>query len=338
MARMDELNSMPIPTAYQVLRAYDNRACFIERRPDVYLYSGETGPTEIICDIRAGPATDGDVDFGGTPSDLDQDSGVSWLWTRTSSRLLVISTPYYEGRHWALSPSEFTPLLAQLEALHSKGFVHGDIRCFNIAFGPTSRLFDCDYGGRAADDSSSGATRSPRGGNDLVCDDTSDAVSLAAVARYPLRYRQDLADGSRVGQGGNVVTKFDDWYALASVILRCHRFDRPRSEKDGSPIGPEYEVLADFPFDITAAGGTGAARCEIAHRSRRLKEFLDKMEEKSEAGLTVRPTLRFRQELVRLGFMNDEDSDVEHRREGSGRPDHTGSPHKQVPHGGSRAG
>jgi hypothetical protein len=119
-----------------------------------------------VCDIRAGPATDGTVDLGITPSDPDQDSGgINWLWTRTSSRVLVISTPYYEGRHWALSPSEFKPLLAQLEALHSKGFVHGDIRCFNTAFGAESRLFDCDYGGRASDGSSlGGGGESPRRG------------------------------------------------------------------------------------------------------------------------------------------------------------------------------
>jgi hypothetical protein len=57
----------PFQPAFQVLRAYDNRASFTERGPDVYLCSGETGPTEIVCDIRAGPATDGTVDFGGTP-------------------------------------------------------------------------------------------------------------------------------------------------------------------------------------------------------------------------------------------------------------------------------
>ena len=98
-------------------------------------------------------------------------------------------------------------------------------------------------------------------------------------------------------------------------------------------MGPEYDVLADFPFDTTEAVAAGTAQCDemIADRSRRLKEFLDKMEEKSGAGLTVRPTLRFRQELVKLGFMNDDGTEVEHRREGSDPA--TGSPHKQVPRG-----
>jgi hypothetical protein len=123
------------------------------------------------------------------------------------ARVLVISTPYYEGRHWALSPSEFKPLLAQLEALHRKGFVHGDIRCFNTAFGAESRLFDCDCGGRASDGSSLRGAVSPRGGANLVCagdeGPSSNVVPLAAVARHPLRYRQDLADGSRVsGRAG----------------------------------------------------------------------------------------------------------------------------------------
>jgi hypothetical protein len=34
-----------------VLRSYDNRACFTWRRPDVYLYSGETGETMVVCDL-----------------------------------------------------------------------------------------------------------------------------------------------------------------------------------------------------------------------------------------------------------------------------------------------
>jgi tRNA A-37 threonylcarbamoyl transferase component Bud32 len=47
--------------------------------------------------------------------------------------------------------TSFVPVISQLEALHSKGFVHGDIRGFNVVFGKTDEegwLIDFDFGGK----------------------------------------------------------------------------------------------------------------------------------------------------------------------------------------------
>jgi hypothetical protein len=127
-----------------VLRSYDNRACYTERRPDVYLYSGLTGgETKVVCDIRAavGRTEPSESDFGTYPKYGDTHV---WLWKKdrvTSSRLLVIATPFRVGR-------DFVPVVEHLEQLHAAGYVHGDIRCFNMAMGPKGGLFDFDLGGK----------------------------------------------------------------------------------------------------------------------------------------------------------------------------------------------
>ena len=181
----------------------------------MYLLSGETGPTEIICDFREGKATS--RDFGvRDEGDLVGDR----LWGvrgDRSSRLLVISTPFVEGRHWAVSPSEFRPLVAQLESLHGKGYVHGDIRCFNIAFGPNqgSRLFDFDLGGRVVgeaddDDDDEDGPDSPQLSTYRTSEPESDPATSGGMIPpwscrrdvcYPAGNRQDLADGIRLGVG-----------------------------------------------------------------------------------------------------------------------------------------
>jgi hypothetical protein len=123
---------------------WHNRACYTERRPDAYLYSGVTGgETEVVCDIHTGRPKS-DSDFGTYPKYSDTHV---WLWKKdrdTSSRLLVIATPFREGRHYATSPRDFVPVVEHLERLHAVGYVHGDIRCFNMAMGPKGGLFDFD--------------------------------------------------------------------------------------------------------------------------------------------------------------------------------------------------
>jgi tRNA A-37 threonylcarbamoyl transferase component Bud32 len=58
--------------------------------------------------------------------------------------LLVLSVPYHQGRHCATSLSELVPLVKKLKALHEAGFVHGEIRRFNILFSEEDSHF-IDY-------------------------------------------------------------------------------------------------------------------------------------------------------------------------------------------------
>jgi hypothetical protein len=189
-----------------VLRSYDNRACYTERRPDVYLKSDLAGPTKIVCDVRSAvgrPEPSDDRDFGTYPKDSDT---LAWLWKKdraNSSRLLVIATPYREGRHYATSPRDFVPVVEHLERLHAAGYVHGDIRCFNMALGPREGgLIDFDLGGKLAN------------GDGANTD----------VLRYPYGYNHAISDGSRLGRAGMPITKYHDAYALTKAIFACHVF------------------------------------------------------------------------------------------------------------------
>ena len=72
------------------------------------------------------------------------------LWTAGRS-LQVIVTPYRPGTHFATKPTSFLPIIDDLEKLHDKGFVHGDIRGFNTVFDREHGrgcLIDFDFGGK----------------------------------------------------------------------------------------------------------------------------------------------------------------------------------------------
>jgi hypothetical protein len=111
-----------------VLRAYDSRACGTERRPDVYLrWSELEATTGVVFDTAAAArAPGGGTDGSGFGERRPRGDGPSRMWAESGSRLLVISTPFVEGRHYAESPAEFVPLVDQLRRLHGGGFVHGD--------------------------------------------------------------------------------------------------------------------------------------------------------------------------------------------------------------------
>jgi hypothetical protein len=292
----------------------------------VYLHSGETGPTEIVCDFREGKATSlGDVGVRDEGDWVGDRLGGVRRGDRASSRLLVLSTPYVEGRPWAVSPSEFRPLVAQLEALHGKGYVHGDIRCFNIAFGPdqgSCRLFDFDLGGRVVD------------GDDEAAGQGADRSAGALC--YPAGYRQDLADGIRLGAEGQPVTKSDDWYALTSVILRCHELVCPPA----AAAATEEDDGADSRADDDAAAAVSRrervlrrflqGERDVSRHVSRLKAYLGALEDVCQReGWRIAPTSRFAQQLVKEGFAVDPDgTDVGHRRR-EGRDPAPGSPKKK---------
>jgi hypothetical protein len=123
-----------------------------------------------------------------------------WLWD-FGGELLVIETNFHKGRHYALSPKEFIPVVAFLQKMHEKGCVHGDIRCANIVFDKC--LIDFDLGGRLED-----------------------------APAYPSGYASNLYDGSRLGRGLEPITKWHDWYALLTVMFEVHGFHRPATKED----------------------------------------------------------------------------------------------------------
>lgn len=116
--------------------------------------------------------------------------------------LVVISIPYVDGEHFASNVGDFIPIVEFLQRLHDNGFVHGDIRCFNIIFGKC--LIDFDYGG------------------------------VEGSVRYPKGYVKELRDGSRIGEEEEVITTWHDWYALLQVILEFHRL-QPSQISESNP-------------------------------------------------------------------------------------------------------
>jgi hypothetical protein len=120
------------------------------------------------------------------------------LW-RPGSKLLVIATPYREGRHYAKTQAEFVPIISELEKLHQAGFVHGDIRGFNTVFTDAENhdwLIDIDFGGKEHE----------------------------ARTVYPEGYKQHLHDGKRIGREGKQIEKWHDFYALGHLFFGVHDF------------------------------------------------------------------------------------------------------------------
>jgi hypothetical protein len=308
---------------------YDNRAVYTERRPDVYLESeGLTGPTEIVCDFYYN--VDGSSscspmhtakDFGRIPEGSDRSD---WLWADCrkaegcSSRLLVICTPYYPGRHWAQSVGEFMPLVDQLEAFHAKNFVHGDIRATNTAFCESSnncksRLFDWDMGGKVidpADASQSDAKSAEEGEN----------PSSDTVIKYPEGFRSHLFDATRAGWAGMPITKVHDWVALTGLILNCHDLvpspENRTSNNSTTDLFLRMRDLRAFP--------SGSAGDDVGKHVAELRAFLSEVENKK---WEVTLDTEFRADLIEYGYLKEDNLRPTSLQQGS--DDATGSPDKE---------
>lgn len=185
-----------------MLRSYDSRFRPTNRSPEIYLspechdiVGGE--PREVAKfpeDFDTAAFNDNRGDNGGSCDDS------FWSSKSQGRGLLIIATPYRVGGHVAKSAKVFLPVIAQLELLHRKGFVHGDIRAFNTVFGEQDDegwLIDFDFGGQI------GATY------------------------YPDGYRRNLDDGTRIGCEKAIIEKWHDWYALGKLIFTVHNINLP---------------------------------------------------------------------------------------------------------------
>ena len=105
--------------------------------------------------------------------------------------LVVVSYARRRGKHNATSVGQFGDIVRQLRRLHDDGICHGDIRAFNMLFGPTeSCLIDFDFAGRPGE------------------------------KVYPEGFNVDLADCTRHAKArASKPIQFEhDWYSLASVM------------------------------------------------------------------------------------------------------------------------
>jgi hypothetical protein len=251
-----------------VLRAYDNRMFFTERRPDIYLATilGLTEGTETVCEFHDASLSSL-MAFDGR----EDDSNTSvWLWA-FRGKLLIISTPFYRGRHWARTPEEFLPIVEQLKTLHRNDYVHGDIRCCNIIFqdNKQGRLVDFDFGGKNNGD----------------------------TTKYPRGYQRTLFDGFRPGKGGSPVTKRDDWLSLRFVIFAFHDFFPPEHASSVT-----YEQLLQRERQRLQMDHLKRELAEKeAPTAEEIQELVDFLKEIGRNRWTVEPGFGFRERLEEYG-------------------------------------
>jgi hypothetical protein len=192
--------ALSFPFMTKVLRSYDSRLRQTQRRPDVYLASQRVGKARIVCTFKDKSASDRSED------NVQRCDDNAWLWEERGC-LLILATKYHRGLHWTDSFSDCVAVVQRLKALHVAGYVHGDIRAFNIVFG-ANELIDYDFGGKVN--------------------------PVDGTPKYPHGYKPDLPDGSRWGKEGRSITMYDDWYALRMVLTHFHEIE---------PIAPEAQAV-----------------------------------------------------------------------------------------------
>jgi hypothetical protein len=268
-----------------VFRCYDNRLCFTERRPYAYLNGLVSGASELFHIKDHGPI----LDFGKREN---VSNTPYWFWM-FRGQLLVISTPYLPGKHYAESPLQLLALVIQLEELHARGGVHGDIRGFNVVFHKeaivgqdrTNRTFDLE-GFRAY----------------LI--DFDFAGMDGADTKYPVGY-QHVSDGARRGIAGQPITSHQEWCALRFILFRFHDIDPPlpppRSWKAFFSGGNPWEEVYALMCARDKLGKTFALdKFPSASERLELKRFLLKIHK---LGWVVSPDCEFKDALQRNGLL-----------------------------------
>ena len=144
------------------------------------------------------------------------------FWTYSSAnrgKLLIIAIPYKEGQHVATKPTDFIPVMDQLQKLHSFGYAHGDIRAFNVVFcGDDGGLIDFDFSGKPENNKA-----------------------------YPRGYKRSLEDGSRIGDPTvreySKLAFWHDWYALGELIFTIFRLLPQSNEQQSKDLSGRGDKL-----------------------------------------------------------------------------------------------
>jgi serine/threonine protein kinase len=162
-----------------------------------------------------------------------------------------------------------------LEQLHQLGYVHGDIRAYNVIFvGDAGYLIDFDMSG-------------------------SDEEST----RYPEGYNRCLKDGSRQGTEGARIRKWHDWRGLIFILFVLHQVDPPMGAL--KPFETEHDELQHLRKERALHKEKFFVCDNFAYKEDpsstdigRVKEFLVQAD-----GWSVSPSEDFRTELTERGFL-----------------------------------
>jgi hypothetical protein len=205
----------------QVFRCYDNRLRFMDRRPDTYLYSGLIEGVEKCIHLKDTkvPRAFGEQKV---QDDDEHRNSAEYLWT-FQGQLLIISTPYLQGKHCATAPLQLFALVLELEKLHQNAYVHGNIRGFNVIF---QEGVD-DECTETIDQEEKIAGVCLQGFRGCLIDFDFAGVRGADTTKYPKGYRSPLNDGFRLGNAGEAVAEVHEWQALHHILFYLHEMHPP---------------------------------------------------------------------------------------------------------------
>ncbi len=257
----------------KVLRCYDNRFRPTERNSEVYV--------DRKCERTVG----GDVPevFKLKSSFLDLERGNvtnTWKNDPAARELQVIAVPYKEGSHVATTLTDFIPIIQQLQALHENGYVHGDIRAFNVVFGgEAAGLIDFD-------------------------------LSRRPGKPYPQGYRPFLSDGYRIGRGDaaschNKLHFWHDWFALGNLIFRIHEIKPPsNASNEGTHFFHHWAQMLLYwtgiaEFSLLRAERFWTSISETPNQEK-INELILLLKNLEQAGFSVEPNPMFRIDLDEL--------------------------------------
>ena len=241
----------------KVLRSYDGRFRVLNRSPEIYLsnkqidsynenvvncqqITGEVSPLLYLeMNKKNNPGFWTPRTVTTIPADNEKKSCLTDIVQKRG--FLILSIPYKEGRHYATKPSDFIPLIDQLQKLHNLGFVHGDIRAFNVVIENKANggLIDFDFGGSCG------------------------------TVKYPLGYRSSLDDGRRVGKEGKVIEKNDDWFAMGQLMFNIHFFNKKKDVKVPSEMDDIFRFWKCVQKDVEVSDS----------HLKRLKDFLEEADD-----------------------------------------------------------
>ena len=195
--------------------------------------------------------------------------GINRLWG-FCGELLIISTQYHEGVHYAARPKHFIPIINRLQQLHRQNFVHGDIRSYNLVLKYEAVSSESDH--ETID------TRSDTNNN--VCAgwliDFDFGGELGSV-RYPKGYKSFLVDGDRPGKEGDEITIMDDWKSLIGLILLAYDFveiegNECTLEQQSYSIGKKRGALQKY--RATKADGNDPCSSDFNTPVQLLREYI----------------------------------------------------------------
>ena len=275
-----------------MFRSYDSRFQPSDQRPDLYfepnVVIGETAP--IARSILKMDDEHVALDFGASHSFESVQSEMDWLWT-FQGKVLVISTPYLDGVHYAMRSHHFLPIIDHLEHLHSHGFVHGDIRAYNmiLQYDTSTTSPKSDQGGASS--------KSCKG---WLID--FDLGGKQGVVSHPKGYEGLLNDGHRPGREGNRITIMDDWKALIGLIFHTHVFlllEGAQFTATDEQMRAMYNVkdkLEDY--DAKKVDSNDPLLSDSEQPAKLLREYLYLTSNTSNA----KPCFNFRRDLIDCGF------------------------------------